>query len=201
MGKKTCVLKDDFDVELVDGVKKDGDGVVYLNSRINGWDAIKAFYAANPHLLTLTELRRKGPSCSGPGLAPAGGPTPAGVGTTTTTSASAIPPTERELEAERDHRRELRARAKRRRASIEVRWRLADDLHTAYQWVAEGRVPRADATWVRGDPDFYKSFDFFYCHRSDTESDAEAASKLLETGPREYDRLPDGRPYDGRPWW
>lgn len=36
MGKKTCVLKDDFDVELVDGVKKDGDGVVYLNSRING---------------------------------------------------------------------------------------------------------------------------------------------------------------------
>lgn len=91
MGKKTCVLKDDFDVELVDGVKKDGDGVVYLNSRINGWDAIKAFYAANPHLLTLTELRRKGPSCSGPGLAPAGGLTPAGVGTTTTTSASAIP--------------------------------------------------------------------------------------------------------------
>ena len=51
-------------------------------------------------------------------------------------------------------------------------------------------MPRADATWVRGDPDFYKSFDFFYCRRSDTESDAEAASKLLETGPREYDRLP-----------
>ena len=27
------------------------------------------------------------------------------------------------------------------------------------------------------------------------------AKELLETGPREYDRLPDGRPYDGRPWW
>lgn len=31
---------------------------------------------------------------------------------------------------------------------------------------------------------------------------ADALKKeLLETGPREYDRLPDGRPYDGRPWW
>ena len=27
------------------------------------------------------------------------------------------------------------------------------------------------------------------------------AEELLETGPREYNRLPDGRPYDGHPWW
>lgn len=31
--------------------------------------------------------------------------------------------------------------------------------------------------------------------------DPDRAKELLETGPREYDRLPDGRPYDGRPWW
>ena len=30
---------------------------------------------------------------------------------------------------------------------------------------------------------------------------AERARELLKTGPREYDRLPDGRSYDGRPWW
>lgn len=30
---------------------------------------------------------------------------------------------------------------------------------------------------------------------------ARRGKELLETGPREYDRLPDGRPYDGRPWW
>ena len=27
------------------------------------------------------------------------------------------------------------------------------------------------------------------------------AKELLETGPREYDRLPDGGPYDGHPCW
>lgn len=31
--------------------------------------------------------------------------------------------------------------------------------------------------------------------------DCDLPKELLETGPREYDRLPDGRPYDGRPWW
>ena len=51
---------DSFDVKLVDGIEKDEDGLVYLNSRVNGWDSIKAFYEANPHLLTPTELRRKG---------------------------------------------------------------------------------------------------------------------------------------------
>lgn len=28
----------------------------------------------------------------------------------------------------------------------------------------------------------------------------QAAGCVLERS-REYDRLPDGRPYDGRPWW
>lgn len=27
------------------------------------------------------------------------------------------------------------------------------------------------------------------------------ADAMQAAGPREYDRLPDGRPYDGRPWW
>lgn len=190
-----------YDVELVDGIEKDEDGLVHLNSKVNGWDVIKAFYAANPHLLTPTELSRKGLSCSGVRPRSAWWSNPGRCWYVRYDERECHPLTERELEAERAHRRELRARVKRRREAIEARWRLADDLHTAYQWVAEGRVPRADATWVRGDPDLYKSFDFFYCHRSDMESDAEAASKLLETGPREYDRLPDGRPYDGRPWW
>lgn len=35
----------------------------------------------------------------------------------------------------------------------------------------------------------------------DVRYDPDRAKELLETGPREYDRLPDGRPYDGRPWW
>ena len=39
-------------------------------------------------------------------------------------------------------------------------------------------------------------------HTDKNKADAWARAKeLLETGPREYDRLPDGRPYDGRPWW
>lgn len=35
----------------------------------------------------------------------------------------------------------------------------------------------------------------------DVRYDPDRAKELLETGLREYDRLPDGRPYDGRPWW
>lgn len=107
--------------------------MVCLNSKVVGWDVIKAFYAANPHLLTPTELRRKGLSCSG--VMPRSGwwSNPGRGWYNHYDERECHPPTERELEAERDHRRELRARAKRRRASIEVRWRLADDLHTAYQ--------------------------------------------------------------------
>lgn len=35
----------------------------------------------------------------------------------------------------------------------------------------------------------------------DVRYDPDHAKELLETGPSEYDRLPDGRPYDGHPWW
>lgn len=42
---------------------------------------------------------------------------------------------------------------------------------------------------------------WYYCHAWDVRYDPDRAKELLETGPREYDRLPDGRPYDGRPWW
>ncbi|MGN0038037.1 MAG: hypothetical protein ACI36Y_02730 [Coriobacteriales bacterium] len=31
--------------------------------------------------------------------------------------------------------------------------------------------------------------------------DEQRIAEVLETGPKEVDRLPDGRPYDGRPWW
>lgn len=201
MSKKTCVAMDSFDVKLVDGVKKDEDGLVYLNSKTNGWDSIKAFYAANPHLLTPTDLRRKGLSCSGVRFRASWWSNLNGCWFNRYDERECHPLTEGEIEAERAHRRELRARAKRGKAAVEARERLADDLHTAFQWVAMGRVPRADAAWVRGDPDLYKSYDYFYCNRSATDLDADRARELLETGPREYDRLPDGRPYDGHPWW
>lgn len=42
---------------------------------------------------------------------------------------------------------------------------------------------------------------WYYCSPWDVRYDPDRAKELLETGPREYDRLPDGRPYDGRPWW
>lgn len=45
----------------------------------------------------------------------------------------------------------------------------------------------------RGESGYVRAWDVRY--------DPDRAKELLETGPREYDRLPDGRPYDGRPWW
>ncbi len=74
-----------------------------------------------------------------------------------------------------------------------------DDVrpHTAYQWVALGLVPIAEARWGRTGP----AEDYFYCSPWDVRPDAERARRLMATAPREYDRLPDGRPYDGRPWW
>ena len=103
-----------FDVRLVDGVKKDDDGMVCLNSKVVGWDVIKAFYAANPYLLTPTELRRKGLSCSGVMPRSAWWSNPGRGWCMRYDERECHPPIERELEAERDHRRELRARAKRR---------------------------------------------------------------------------------------
>lgn len=67
--------------------------------------------------------------------------------------------------------------------------------HTAWQWVEAGFVPRVDAVWVE------KANGYRYCCWWDVRYKPERAAELLESGPREVDRLPDGRPYDGRPWW
>lgn len=70
--------------------------------------------------------------------------------------------------------RKRRADAKAKRDAAEARWRL-----TRYG---------GNSAW-------------YYCRPWDVRYDPDRAKELLETGPRECDRLPDGRPYDGRPWW
>ena len=61
--------------------------------------------------------------------------------------------------------------------------------NTAYRWCVLGLVPIVDTRWKpvtygHGDSSWY-----YY------------TKELLKTGPREYDRHPDGGPYDGRPCW
>ena len=73
--------------------------------------------------------------------------------------------------------------------------------HTAYQWCALGFVPISEARWESRTYDFKGGSTWYYCEKWDVRYDPERAEKLLEAGPREYDRLPDGRPYDGHPWW
>lgn len=67
--------------------------------------------------------------------------------------------------------------------------------HTAWQWVDAGFVPLREARWRRDDNGY------FYCCWWDVRWMPERAEQLIQFGPREVDRLPDGRPYDGRPWW
>lgn len=69
--------------------------------------------------------------------------------------------------------------------------------HTAYQWCALGFVPIAEARWRL--TRYGGNSAWYYCHAWGVRYDPDRAKELLETGPREYDRLPDGRPYDGRP--
>ena len=71
--------------------------------------------------------------------------------------------------------------------------------HTAYQWCDLGFVPIAEARWRL--TRYGGNSAWYYCRPWDVRYDPDRANELLETGPREYDRLPDGRPYDGRPWW
>lgn len=71
--------------------------------------------------------------------------------------------------------------------------------HTAYQWCGLGFVPIAEARWRL--TRYGGNSAWYYCSPWDVRYDPDRAKELLETGPREYDRLPDGRPYDGRPWW
>lgn len=70
--------------------------------------------------------------------------------------------------------------------------------HTAYQWCDLGFVPIAEARWRL--TRYGGNSAWYYCSPWDVRYDPDRAKELLETGPREYDRLPDGRPYDGRPW-
>lgn len=71
--------------------------------------------------------------------------------------------------------------------------------NTAYQWCDLGFVPIAEARWRL--TRYGGNSAWYYCSPWDVRYDPDRAKELLETGPREYDRLPDGRPYDGRPWW
>jgi len=75
---------------------------------------------------------------------------------------------------------------------------FARDPHTAWQWVSRGYVPIAEAEWrLGGGP----AWDYYYAAAWDVRWDPERAKALEETGPREVDKLPDGRPYVGLPWW
>lgn len=73
--------------------------------------------------------------------------------------------------------------------------------HTAWQWCSMGFVPRPDADWFRGHARKGQSEDYYYCEWPDVRYDKARADMLLVTGPKEVDRLPDGRPYYGKPWW
>lgn len=72
--------------------------------------------------------------------------------------------------------------------------------NTAYRWCVLGFVPIVDTRWKpvtygHGDSSWY------YCSKWDVRYDLARAKELLKTGLREYDRLPDGGPYDGHPCW
>lgn len=74
--------------------------------------------------------------------------------------------------------------------------------HTAWQWLSRGLVPLDCAVWREKKYSYGAGVtSWFYCDWYDVRPDEARAAELLKTGPREYDRLPDGRPYDGHPWW
>ena len=111
-------------------------------------------------------------------------------------------------EAEERERIEGAARAEQHRKDLLDCWGAHIDEetlqegrrdHTAYQWCDLGFVPIAEARWRL--TRYGGNSAWYYCSPWDVRYDPDRAKELLETGPREYDRLPDGRPYDGRPWW
>lgn len=104
-------------------------------------------------------------------------------------------------------KKDVEAVNRRRRADAKAK-READECgrigvdrrdHTAYQWCDLGFVPIAEARWRL--TRYGGNSAWYYCSPWDVRYDPDRAKELLETGPREYDRLPDGRPYDGCPWW
>lgn len=68
----------------------------------------------------------------------------------------------------------------------------------AWQWVRLGFVPIAEDCWKRGRGwrEGYR-----YCEFHNVRYGPDRAAKLLKSGPKTVDKLPDGRDYDGRPWW
>ncbi len=100
----------------------------------------------------------------------------------------------RELEAQRAAVREVMARTG---CPDEDTAAWATYPHTAWQWVHAGFVPSDGARFAYIGP----AEDYLYCRVADVRWDPDRAESLMPTGPREVDRLPDGRPYDGRPWW
>lgn len=74
---------------------------------------------------------------------------------------------------------------------------------TSWQWVSRGLVPIDGARWYTMSYDLGSrgKVTWWYCSWWDVRPDRARAEKLLETGPSEPNVLPDGRPYDGRPWW
>lgn len=135
------------------------------------------------------------------------------------------PWTDAERKRERQRKADEKAEAKLRRQLVEAktegkREQLVDDMrtamgawaeplpkgatddHTAYQWLELGFVPIAEARWYPRCNDFYdETSRWFYCRPWDVRWNPDRANELLESGPNMYDRLPDGTPYDGHPWW
>ena len=131
--------------------------------------------------------------------------------------AQTVPWTEEERDCERQERREERRRKRAEQAAREAEEerkrqarlkRLSFIQHaplgqccegdrTAWQWVDRGYVPWSGARWHVGEG----HGGFWSCSAEDVRWNPDRAAKLKESGPVEYDRLPDGRPYDGRPWW
>lgn len=114
----------------------------------------------------------------------------------------------KDAQAEERERSEGAARAEQHRKDLLDCWGAHIDEetlqegrrdHTAYQWCDLGFVPIAEARWRL--TRYGGNSAWYYCSPWDVRYDPDRAKELLETGPREYDRLPDGRPYDGRPWW
>mgnify|MGYP000251232097 CR=1 FL=1 len=112
------------------------------------------------------------------------------------------------LSAEERERIEGAARAEQHRKDLLDCWgaRIDEETlqegrrdHTAYQWCDLGFVPIVGARWRL--TRYGGNSAWYYCSPWDVRYDPDRAKELLETGPREYDRLPDGRPYDGHPWW
>lgn len=120
------------------------------------------------------------------------------------------PWTDEELDRKREGRREERRRKKaeeEHRRQVRLK-RLSFIQHaplgqccegdrTAWQWINQGYVPWGGARWHV--TNWHGGF--WSCDETDVRWNPDRAAEFKETGPVKVDRLPDGRSYDGRPWW